>query len=143
MMGRPEAEGAMGIHYFRPDLLGISAPPNPRVDGNGIYTDFAKPAILLYEPQEDGSLTLIGVENLVFKAAREAAGNTEPPSFHGVPYDLMQDDPATELDEAHNFAPHYDRHVWVHRDNPAGVFASFNPAATCAHHDGSHQHASN
>lgn len=143
MMGHPEAEGAMGIHYFRPDLLGISAPPNPRIDGDGTYTDFSKPAILLYEPQEDGSLVLIGVENLVFKAAWEAAGNTEPPSFHGVPYDLMQDDPATELDEAHNFAPHYDRHVWVHRDNPNGVFASFNPAATCAHHDGAHQHASN
>lgn len=143
MMGRPEAEGAMGIHYFRPDLLGISAPPNPRVDGNGTHTDFRQPAVLLYEPQEDGSLALIGVENLVFKAAWEAAGNTEPPRFHGVPYDRMEDDPSTALDEAHNFAPHYDRHVWVHRDNPNGVFAPFNPMATCAHHQGHADHASN
>jgi hypothetical protein len=29
MMGRPKELGAMGIH-FRPDMLGISAPPNPR-----------------------------------------------------------------------------------------------------------------
>src|SRR5918993_5396627 len=35
MMGRPAALGAMGIHFFRPDLLGITAPPNPRVDGVG------------------------------------------------------------------------------------------------------------
>ncbi|WP_291336905.1 hypothetical protein [Albidovulum sp.] len=143
MMGRPEAEGAMGIHYFRPDLLGITAPPNPRVDGNGTHTDFRQPAVLLYEPQEDGSLTLIGVENLVFKAAWEAAGNAEPPQFHGIPYDKMEDDPATALDEAHNFAPHYDRHVWVHRENPNGVFTPFNPMATCAHHKGHADHASN
>jgi hypothetical protein len=134
MMGLPEADGAMGIHYFRPDLLGISAPPNPRVDGNGTYTDFRNPAVLLYEPQADGSLTLVGVENLVFKAAWEAAGHAEPPSYYGVAYDMMADDPATALDEAHGFAPHYDRHVWVHRENPNGVFAPFNPNATCAHH---------
>src|ERR671916_1137741 len=40
MMGRPAELGAMGIHFFRPDLLGITAPPNPRVSGNGIHTDF-------------------------------------------------------------------------------------------------------
>lgn len=143
MMGRPEAEGGMGIHYFRPDLLGITAPPNPRVDGNGTHTDFRQPAVLLYEPQADGSLALVGVENLVFKAAWQAAGNTEPPSFHGVPYNTMEDDPATELDEAHNFAPHYDRHVWIHRENPNGVFEPFNPAVSCAHHKGHETHAAN
>ena len=26
-MGQPAELGAMGIHYFRPDLLGITAPP--------------------------------------------------------------------------------------------------------------------
>lgn len=133
MMGLPEADGAMGIHYFRPDLLGISAPPNPRVDGNGTYTDFRNPAVLLYEPQADGSLELVGVENLVFRAAWEAAGHTEPPSYYGVAYDMMVDDAATALDEAHGFAPHYDRHVWVHNENPNGVFTPFNPNVTCAH----------
>jgi hypothetical protein len=42
MMGRPAALGAMGIHYFRPDLLGITAPPSPRVNGTGTHTDFRK-----------------------------------------------------------------------------------------------------
>ena len=57
MMGRPATLGAMGVHYFRPDLLGISAPPNPRVSGNGTHTDFNKPAILIYEPQADGRMS--------------------------------------------------------------------------------------
>ena len=134
MMGRPASEGAMGVHYFRPDLLGITAPPNPRVDGNGTYTDFRAPAILIYEPQADGSMQLVAVENLVFKKAWAAAGHASPPTFHGVAYDDMQDDPATTPDEAHNFEPHYDRHVWVYRENPAGVFQPLNPAVSCANH---------
>ena len=134
MMGRPAKLGAMGIHYFRPDLLGITAPPNPRVDGNGTHTDFNKPAILIYEPQADGSLALVAVENLVFKKSWEAAGNSKPPTLHGLTYDHMFDDAATpHIDEAHNFEPHYDRHVWIYRDNPNGVFAQFNPNVTCAH----------
>ena len=142
MMGKPAALGGMGIHYFRPDLLGITAPPNPRVNGSGTYTDFRNPAILIYEPQSDGSLQLIAVENLVFAKAWKEAGNDAPPTFHGVAYDHMVDDPATSLDEAHNFEPHYDRHVWVHRPNPNGVFAPFNPAVTCKYHKDTngHQH---
>jgi hypothetical protein len=133
-MGQPAEAGVMGIHYFRPDLLGITGPPNPRVDGTGTHTDFTKPAVLIYEPQENGSLELVAVENLVFIKAWEAAGNKAPPSFQGVPYDRMADDPATPLDEAHHFEPHYDRHVWIHRDNPNGVFAQYNPNVTCNHH---------
>lgn len=142
MMGQPAELGVMGVHYFRPDLLGITAPPSPRVNGNGTHTDFTKPAVLIYEPQKDGSMQLVAVENLVFIKAWEAAGNTAPPSFQGVPYDRMVDDPATKTDEAHQFEPHYDRHVWVYRDNPRGVFAQYNPNATCEHHkqEGAHKH---
>ena len=40
------------------------------------------------------------------------------------------------------FEPHYDRHVWIYRDNPNGVFAPFNPNVTCGHHRNGpgHQH---
>ena len=134
MMGRPATFGAMGIHYFRPDLLGISRPPSPRVNGRGNHTDFVKPAILIYEPQHDGSLALVAVENLVFRWAWRQAGNTQPPTFHGVEYNLMEDDPKTKVDEAHMFEPHYDLHVWIFRDNPNGVFAQFNPNVSCAAH---------
>ncbi len=141
MMGRPASLGAMGIHFFRPDLLGISGPPNPRVDGDGTHTDFNRPSILIYEPQADGSLELIAVENLVFAKAWKEAGNDAPPSFHGVPFDTMVDDAATASDEAHNFEPHHDRHVWLYRENPNGVFAPYNPRVSCANHRaGQHQH---
>jgi len=141
MMGLPRGLGGMGVHYFRPDMLGISSPPNPRVDGNGTHTDFLNPAILIYEPQADGSLELIAVENLVFVKAWKEAGHDAPPSFHGIPYDTMIDDPATPVDEAHNFEPHHDRHVWLYRENPNGVFAPFNPRVTCEHHTGGTAHS--
>ena len=134
MMGRPAADGAMGIHFFRPDLLGITGPPSPRVSGTGTHTDFRRPSILIYEPQADGSLALVAVENLVFADAWRAAGHLERPSFHGVPFDAMADNPATALDEAHNFAPHFDRHVWLYRENPRGVFEPLNPRVSCAAH---------
>ena len=140
MMGRDPSLGAMGVHYFRPDLLGVTAPPSPRVDGTGIHTDFHTPAILIYEPQQDGSMALVAVENLAFARSWREAGHSAPPTFHGVPYDAMTDDPATAHDEAHMFAPHFDRHVWIYRDNPKGVFTPFNPAVSCAHHRGAQSH---
>jgi hypothetical protein len=140
MMGRPATLGAMGIHYFRPDLLGVTAPPSPRVNGNGTHIDFRRPSILIYEPQPGGALELVAVENLVFAESWRAAGHASPPTFHGVAYDSMIDDPATAVDEAHMFAPHFDRHVWIYRENANGVFAQFNPAVTCAHHRGSQGH---
>lgn len=134
MMGRPKELGAMGIHYFRPDLLGITEPPNPRVNGTGTHVDFKRPSILIYEPQADGRLELVAVENLVFKASWEAAGHKRRPRYQGLRYDYMVDDPRTAIDEAHMFEPHYDRHVWLYRHNPNGVFAQFNPNVSCDHH---------
>lgn len=133
MMGRPAGLGAMGIHFFRPDLLGISAPPNPKVNGNGIHIDFRKPAILIYEPQADGGLELVAVENLVFAKAWNAAHRGRP-TYQGIAFDHMIDDPATAIDEAHNFEEHYDRHVWLYRENPTGIFAQFNPNVSCRFH---------
>ena len=74
------------------------------------------------------------MENLVFADAWRAAGHTERPTFHGVPDDAMADDPSTALDEEHTFEPHFDRHVWIYRENPNGVFTPLNPALTCAAH---------
>jgi hypothetical protein len=90
MEGQPRQLGAMGIHYFRPGLLGITATA-PRVNGTGTHTDFATPAVLIYEPQEDGSLHLVAVENLVFQKAWKDGGKTAPPSFQGNEYYAMVD----------------------------------------------------
>lgn len=136
MAGKPAALGAMGVHYFKPDQAGVTEPPNPRVNGNGTHTDFRTPTVLIYEPQADGSMELVAVENITFEKAWKEAGNASPPSFHGVAYNYMADDPETPADEAHMFEPHYDRHVWIYRENPNGVFEPFNPAVTCQHHTG-------
>lgn len=129
--GEPRQLGAMGVHVIRPDLLGITA-VSPRVNGVGTNTDFTRPSVLVYEPQANGSYELVAVENLVFAQAWHAAGNTSPPSFHGYQYYHMIDNPLTPADEAHGFEPHYELHIWLYRDNPAGMFMPFNTKASCA-----------
>lgn len=131
--GLPADWGGMGIHYLHPGLLGITA-TSPRVDGTGTHTDFSRPAILLYEPQADGSLALVGAENLVFKEAWEAAGNTEPPTFAGRSWDAMVDDPETPGDEAHGFTAHYDQHIYFRGEDASAAVMPFHPGVTCDHH---------
>ena len=137
MLGHPAAMGTMGLHYVRRDLLGLPPTPSPpgsgRVHGTGTYADFRKPAMLVYEPQADGSLVLVAVENLVFADAWHKTSGSQPPQFHGRNWPLLRDDPATKVDEAHGWEPHYEQHLWVFRDNPNGVYSPFNPNVTCAH----------
>lgn len=135
MMGEPSFLGAMGIHYFRPDMIGVTE-TSPRINGNGLHTDFINPAILIYEPQEDGSLKLVAVENLVFQKGWHAAGNEKRPEFMGYQYFAMADNKETESDEAHMFEPHYDLHMWLYRPNPNGLFMPFNQSVSCKNHSG-------
>jgi hypothetical protein len=134
MEGLAPELGAMGVHYLRPDLLKLNPPaPGARVSGLSTHTDFNQPGVLIYEPQADGSLQLVAIENLVFKAGMDAAGMTATPTFAGNDYVHMRDDPATPADEAHGFEEHYELHAWVPRENPNGMFTPFNPAVTCQH----------
>ena len=128
--GQPKQLGAMGLHVVRPDRLGITA-VTPRVNGVGVNTDFAQPSVLVYEPQPDGKYELVALENLIFAQGWLAAGNTAPPSFFGNEYYLMIDNPLTPLDEAHGFEPHYELHMWLYRENPAGMFMPFNTRVSC------------
>ena len=130
--GMPAELGAMGVHYIHRGKLEITT-TEPRVDGTSTYTDFLDPAILIYEPQADGSLVLVAIENLVFQKSWKDAGHAEPPQFQGRTWDNMQDDPATPHDEAHGFQPHFDQHVWLYRENPNGNLMPFNPAVSCRH----------
>lgn len=137
--GLPAEWGAMGVHYLHPGMLQLKE--GPLVDGLSIDTDPMHPAILLYEPQEDGTMELLGVELLIFQEPWLEAGNDGPPElFAGVAWDTMVDDPDTPQDEAHGFAGHYDIHFWAFRENPLGPTAPFNPTVTCEHHDGTHEH---
>lgn len=134
--GYPPQVGGMGIHFFRPDLLGLTA-TEPRIDGTGTHTDFSRPGVLVYFPDEEGNLHLGAIENIVFAEAWREAGRSEPPAFHGHEYWKLIDNPATpDVDEAHMFEPHFELHLWVHHENPRGVAFPFNPRVSCAGHDG-------
>jgi hypothetical protein len=130
MVGAPAAAGAMGIHYAHPTRLGITQ-MSPLVSGNDGVVDAAKPEIMIYEPQLDGGMKLVAVEYLVFEAAWKAAGHTDPPTLFGEEFVYMKDVPGTPQHEAHGFEPHYELHVWLYRQNPAGTFAEFNPSVSC------------
>ena len=130
--GLPAELGAMGIHYIHPAMLQITG-TEPRVNGESTYTDWSQPSILIYEPQADGSMELVAVENLVFEDSWEAAGNGDVPMLNGRTWDHMADDPNTAGDEAHGFMPHFDQHVWLFRENPMGDLMPFNPNVTCEH----------
>ncbi|MCK4868335.1 MAG: hypothetical protein KAT39_09800 [Alphaproteobacteria bacterium] len=131
--GLPPEWGGMGIHYVNPKMLKMKA-GGARADGGSTHTDFMNPAILLYEPQADGSLVLVGIENLVFLNAWHAAGNSAPPTFAGRTWDTMADNSGTPNDEAHGFEPHHDQHVYFKKmANPADQLNPFSPNVTCEH----------
>ncbi len=134
--GLPAHWGGMGIHYINPKQLKITQ-GQPRVDGKNTHTNFMKPSIVIYEPQADGSLKLVAVENLVFLNAWMAAGNVAPPKFAGHTWYTMADNASTPRDEAHRFEPHYDQHVYFRKmANPGDQLNPFSPNVTCKHFKG-------
>lgn len=104
-------DGAMGVHFINPQL--IAPEPDPM-----------KPQILIYEPGEDGELTLVGVEWFI----PLATGVKERPEIFGVPFEgPMAGHEPLMPSELH----HYDLHVWLFRENPKGLFHTVNPNVTC------------
>lgn len=96
--------GAMGYHHINRDFL----------DRN---VDLAKPEILLYERTHDGSYQLNGVEFIV--PYRVWPKDTVPPKLLGRP--MYQE----------NTRNYWYSHMWVWKENPAGLFADWNPDAHC------------
>jgi hypothetical protein len=94
--------GAMGIHYQN-TAIDLTATPS-----------VSKPPFLMYEPQPDGTMKLVGVEYV--KAA--------PPT-----------DPAPTLFDQHftfnTGLQIWALHVWAWKSNPAGLYANWNPTVTC------------
>ncbi|HYF09790.1 MAG TPA: hypothetical protein VD970_19395 [Acetobacteraceae bacterium] len=107
-------EGAMGVHFINPALIG----PTP---------DPLRPPLLVYEPTPDGRLRLVAAEWFV----PLATGITERPVLFGRPFDgPMAGHEPLMPDELH----HYDLHVWLWKENPAGLFNAINPTVGCAGH---------
>ena len=137
-VGAPPELGSMGVHYINLAHLGSELPPGDgpppagfRLTGTDATIDAARPEVLVYEPTAEGGYTLVALEYLVFEQAWKDAGNTAGPTLGGQAFAHMADDPDTPADEAHGFEPHYELHVWTHRDNPSGLFAEWNPNVTC------------
>lgn len=104
------AKGGMGVHFLNPQNVGPTLDP-------------AKPQVLIYEPVGD-SLRLVAAEWFMPTAV---AGATPPTVFGqtlGGPMEGHQPLMPTGLH-------HYDLHVWLWKNNPAGVFSPTNPSVTC------------
>lgn len=103
-------QGSQGIHFTNGERIGDPA------------LDVMVPEVLMYEPREDGSLRLIGLELLVFQEDWHGAGNAATPAQLGREFGINM----TLLDR-----PFYALHVWVWQYNPSGFFANWNPLVTC------------
>lgn len=118
-------EGNMGYHRVNLALRGSAANPETA----DAVIDIDHPEMLLYEKRNDGTMRLVGVEYIVFKAAWEAAHGVgaAPPQILGQPL----------LASSHTFPggtgsiPHYELHVWVWSPNPLGMFYPWNPKISC------------
>lgn len=106
----PYPAGGMGIHFLNPQLIG----PVP---------DPMRPPILIYEPDGD-KLRLVAAEWFI----PLATGIKERPAVFGQPFDGPMEGHEPLLPKALH---HYDLHVWLWKENPAGLFSPTNPRVTC------------
>lgn len=97
-----EYDGGMGYHFVDPDYVGSTDPTHP--------------AALIFEPEKDGTMRLVGIEFI--------SGGLEsdpPPVLFGQRFEWNS-----------RFAV-WTLHVWTWRYNPNGLFAAWNPMVTCEH----------
>jgi hypothetical protein len=104
--------GGMGYHYVNPAHL-LDGVINPR-----------RPEILVYVPSPSGP-RLAAVEYMQVDADQDVTTDGDRPSVLGQPFDgpMPGHEPGMPV--------HYDKHVWLWKHNPAGMFAPWNPAVTC------------
>jgi hypothetical protein len=101
----------MGIHHINGDLFA-----DPAIDP-------LRPEAVMYEPQADGGLKPVGIEYVVLQDAWRAAGHDAPPTLMGQQFKLTTN--------FFDVPPFYALHVWLWKENPDGLFASYNPAVAC------------
>jgi hypothetical protein len=99
--------GGMGLHYINTASLDTTV-------------ETLKPEAMVYHAGADGSLKLGAVEYIVPAGPWDAEGHTSPPSELGQTF---------HLNEALGV---YVLHVWLWRNNPAGIYEDWNPQVTCA-----------
>jgi hypothetical protein len=104
--------GAMGMHFVN----------GPLVDDGVI--DASKPEIVIYEPQVNGSLKLIGADYLVL-ADQWNATHSSTPELMGQLFHLF------EAPNRFGLPAFYTLHVWAWKDSPTGAFVNWNANVSC------------
>jgi hypothetical protein len=104
------AAGGMGVHFINMGNVGPALDP-------------AKPQVLIYEPVGD-KLRLVAAEWFI-PAELAKSG---PPSIFGKKLEGPMEGHKPLMPEGLH---HYDLHVWLWKDNPAGIFSPTNPAVKC------------
>ena len=107
--------GAMGLHYVNMALV-----------GSGVV-DATRPQIVIYEPQPDGQLQLIGADFLVLADQWDKAHPGQgAPQLMGQLYHYF------ESPNRFGLPPFYTLHVWAWKPNPNGAFVNWHPNVSCA-----------
>jgi hypothetical protein len=106
--------GAMGVHFINSTLIGPKSDP-------------FRPPLLVYEPTTGGRLRLVAAEWFV----PLATDITERPVLFGRPFDGPMEGHEPLMPASPH---HYDLHVWLWKENPAGLFNAINPTVGCAGH---------
>jgi hypothetical protein len=107
---------AMGYHYVNPSLA-----MDPAIS-------LTEPEVLLYAPNDEGGIRLVGVE---YFFAIGAPGTPVPPNPPPAPLLFGRAFDGPMLGHDPDMPPHYDLHVWVWQANPDGIFALFNRNISC------------
>ena len=114
--------GAMGLHYVNMALV-----------GSGVV-DATKPQIVIYEPEPDGHLQLIGADFLVLADPWDRAHPGQgAPQLMGQLYHYF------ESPNRFGLPPFYTLHVWAWKPNPNGAFVNWHPNVSCAAFSGQAQ----
>ena len=87
------------------------------------------PEIVVYEPQPNGSLRLIGADYLVL-ADQWNANHSTAPELMGQLFHLF------EAPNRFGLPPFYTLHVWAWKDSPTGTFVNWNKDVRCDAHNG-------
>ncbi|MGW5852450.1 hypothetical protein ACWFQ8_31740 [Streptomyces sp. NPDC055254] len=111
VVDRTEGRGALGYPHF-----------NHAYDNS---VDPAKPAALYYEDDGRGGKRLVGVQWLVYDRDRNPATDDDRPTLFGRPFT------GPHRGNFPGQPVHYALHLWLWKKNPAGMYATFNPAVTC------------
>jgi hypothetical protein len=104
--------GAMGMHFVNFPLL---------MDGE---LDATRPEIVIYEPQPNGSLQLIGADYLVLAEAWDATHDS-PPELMGQLLHLF------EAPNRFGLPTFYTLHVWAWKHSPTGTFVNWHANVSC------------